>query len=185
MRPVGRPLSDDETGELEERAQINIWRTELDRRGLAIGPWLRTFKDAILQGESDDALIPVAWSCANQGPEALPLGELKKQIMRITAGRKIAYVVDCAFTEENVRRIVALAEGADLVFIDGGFLEADAAEAARRRHLTASQAGTIARLAGAKRLETLHYSPRYKGLADVLAAEAEAAFSGPWREGAA
>ena len=69
-------------------------------------------KDAILQGESDDALIPVAWSCGNQGPEALPLGELKRQIMRITAGRKIAYVVDCAFTEENVRRIVALGKAA-------------------------------------------------------------------------
>jgi len=168
---------------LEERAQINIWRTELDRRGLAIGPWLRTFKDAILQGESDDTLIQVVWSGGNQGPPALPLGDLRKQIMRITAGRKIAYVVDCAFADENVRRIVALAEGADLLFIEGGFLEADAAEAARRRHLTASQAGTIARLAGVKHLQTFHYSPRYKGQGDALVAEAEAAFSGsPGRE---
>jgi ribonuclease Z len=163
---------------LEERAHINIWRTELDRRGLAIGPWLRVFKDAILQGEREDTLIPVAWSAGSQGPAALPLGELKKQIMRVTAGRKIAYVVDCAFTGENVRRIVALAEGADLLFIEGGFLEADAAEAARRRHLTASQAGTIARMARVKRLQTLHYSPRYKGQGDALAAEAEAPFSG-------
>jgi ribonuclease Z len=91
--------------------------------------------------------------------------------MRVTAGRKIAYVVDCAFTEENVRRIVALTGGADLLFIEGGFLQADAAEAARRRHLTASQAGTIARLAGVKRLQTLHYSPRYKNRGDALAAE--------------
>jgi ribonuclease BN (tRNA processing enzyme) len=73
--------------------------------------------------------------------------------------------------DENVRRIVALAEGADLLFIEGGFLTADAAEAARRRHLTASQAGSIARMAGVKRLHTLHYSPRYK-----VAAEAEAPF---------
>jgi hypothetical protein len=40
--------------------------------------------------------------------------------MRITAGRKIAYVVDCAFTKENVRRIVALAEGADLLSSKAG-----------------------------------------------------------------
>jgi ribonuclease Z len=163
---------------LEERAHINIWRSELDRRGLAVGPWLRAFKDAILRGESDDTLIQVAWSGAHRGPESLPLGELKRQIMRVTAGRKIAYVVDCAFTEENVRRIVALAGGADLLFIEGGFLQADAAEAALRRHLTASQAGTIARLAGVKRLQTLHYSRRYKGQSDVLAAEAAGAFSG-------
>jgi ribonuclease Z len=73
---------------LKERAHINIWRTELDRRGLAIGPWLRTFKDAILQSASDDTLIQVVWSGGNQGPEALPLGELKRQIMRITAGAR-------------------------------------------------------------------------------------------------
>jgi len=97
--------------------------------------------------------------------------------MRITAGRKIAYVVDCSFVEENIRKIVALAEGADLLFIEGGFLETDAADAARRRHVTASQAGTIARLAGVTRLLTLHYSPRYKDQGHALAAEAEAAFS--------
>jgi ribonuclease Z len=162
---------------LEERARINIWRSELDRRGLAVGPWLRTFKDAILRGEKDDTLVRVAWSGASRGPEALPLGELKKQIMRMTAGRKVAYVVDCAFTEANVRKIVALAEGADLLFIEGAFLQADAGEAALRRHLTASQAGAIARLAGVKRLLTLHFSPRYKDQGHVLAAEAEAAFS--------
>ena len=38
--------------------------------------------------------------------------------------------MDCAFTKENVSKIVALAEGADLLFIEGGFLQADAAEAA-------------------------------------------------------
>ena len=163
---------------LEERAHINIWRNELDRRGLAVGPWLRAFKDAILRGQNDDVLIRVAWAAASRGPEALPLGELKKQIMRVTSGRKIAYVVDCAFTEENVGRIVALAKGADVLFIEGGFLQADAADAALRRHLTASQAGTIARLADAKRVQTLHYSPRYKDQAGALAAEADAAFSG-------
>src|SRR6516165_4319138 len=162
---------------LEERAHINIWRNELDRRGLAVGPWLRAFKDAIIRGQNDDVLIRVAWSTASRGPEALPLGELKKQIMRVTSGRKIAYVVDCAFTEENVGRIVALAKGADVLFIEGGFLQADAADAALRRHLTASQAGIIARLADAKRVQTLHYSPRYKDQAGALAAEADAAFS--------
>ena len=162
---------------LEERAHINIWRNELERRGLAVGPWLRTFKDALRRGQKDDDLIRVAWAAAPRGPDALPLGELRQQIMRVTSGRKIAYVVDCAFTAENVGKIVGLAKGADLLFIEGGFLQADAADAALRRHLTASQAGTIARLADAKRVQTLHYSPRYKDRAEALAAEAEAAFS--------
>jgi ribonuclease BN (tRNA processing enzyme) len=91
-----------------------------------------------------------------------PLGLLKKEIMKITAGRKIAYVVDCIFSDANVEKIGRLAKDADILFIEATFLDADATLAETRRHLTARQAGTIARLAGVKRLVTMHYSPRYK-----------------------
>lgn len=37
--------------------------------------------------------------------------------MRTARGQKIAYVVDAAYHEENVDRIVALARGADQLFI--------------------------------------------------------------------
>jgi ribonuclease Z len=106
------------------------------------------------------------------------LGQLKREIMRVTAGRKIAYVVDIAFSPQNIGKVVDLAKGADILFIEGGFLDVDAADAALRRHLTAGQAGTIARLAGVKRLETLHYSPRYQGNGTALVEEAAAAFRG-------
>jgi ribonuclease Z len=87
-------------------------------------------------------------------------------------------VVDCAFTRANVEKIVALAKDADTLFIEATFFEADAAIAAQRRHLTAHQAGTIARLAGVKRLVTFHYSPRYRGEGERLAEEAQLAFLG-------
>ena len=167
---------------LQERAHINIWRNRLDSLGLAVGPWLRTFKDAVVRGDPEDTPLSVAWSPAASGPASLPLGLLKREIMRVTAGRKIAYVVDVAFTPENLGKIQDLAQGADILFIEGGFLDVDAADAALRRHLTAAQAGTIARLSGVKRLETLHYSPRYQGNASALAQEAAAAFQ---RSGAA
>ena len=96
--------------------------------------------------------------------------------MKISSGRKIAYVVDCAYTERNIDRIVKLAKGADALFIEGGFLECDTAAAAARRHLTARQAGAIARRAGVKRLATFHYSPRYRGRGAELAQEAQDAF---------
>ena len=35
---------------LEERARINIWRNKVEAMGLAVGPWLGTFKEAILGG---------------------------------------------------------------------------------------------------------------------------------------
>jgi ribonuclease Z len=161
---------------LQERAHINIWRHRLHSRGLAVGPWLRAFKEAVVRGDPEDTPVSVAWVPGACGPGSLPLGQLKREIMRLTAGRKIAYVVDVAFTQANVVKIVDLAQGADILFIEGGFLEADAADAALRRHLTAGQAGTIARLCGVKRLETLHYSPRYHGCGSALAQEAAAAF---------
>jgi len=163
---------------LQERAHINIWRNRLDGLGLAVGPWLRAFKDAIVRGDPEDTPISVAWSQETGGPGSLPLGQLKREIMRVTAGRKIAYVVDVAFTPANLAKIINLAQGADVLFIEGGFLNADAADAALRRHLTAGQAGTIARRSGVKRLKTLHYSPRYQGRGNALAQEAEAAFRG-------
>ena len=162
---------------LEERAQINVWRNKVEAMGLAIGPWLRAFKEATLRGADDDALVDVTWRDSQpEKPPALPLGLLKKEIMKITSGRKIVYVVDCAFTDANVEKIIRLARDADTLFIEATFLDADAEAAAMRRHLTARQAGILARLAGVKRLVTLHYSPRYKGQAHRLAQEAQDAF---------
>ena len=162
---------------LEERAHINVLRNKVEAMGLSIGPWLRAFKEAILRGAPDGTLIDVAWHDGQSGKAAaLPLGLLKKEIMKITAGRKIAYVVDCSFTDANVEKIARLAKDADIIFIESTFLEADAELAKARHHLTARRAGTIARLAGAKRLVTLHYSPRYKGKGHQIAEEAQHAF---------
>lgn len=162
---------------LEERAQINVWRNKVEAMGLVVGPWLRNFKAATLQGANDVTLIPVTWrDGGDDRPAALPLGFLKKEIMQITSGRKIVYVVDCAYTDANIEKIVRLAERADMLFIEATFLDVDSEAAAKRRHLTARQAGTLARRAGVKRLVTLHYSPRYRGQGERLAQEAQEAF---------
>lgn len=162
---------------LEERAQINVWRNKVEAMGLVVGPWLRNFKAATLQGANDVTLIPVTWrDGGDDRPAALPLSFLKKEIMQITSGRKIVYVVDCAYTDANIEKIVRLAERADMLFIEATFLDVDFEAAAKRRHLTARQAGTLARRAGVKRLVTLHYSPRYRGQGERLAQEAQEAF---------
>ena len=113
------------------------------------------------------------------GPGTLPLGLLRERLVTITPGQKIAYVTDAADTPANRAAIVDLARGADTLFIEAVFPEADAALAADRAHLTTTQAGELARLAGAARVEPFHFSPRYAGQEAQMLAEVEAAFRGP------
>jgi ribonuclease Z len=58
------------------------------------------------------------------------------------------------------------------------FLSDDEAHATRKNHLTARQAGTIARRIGAKSVAPFHFSPRYEGRAAELVAEVQAAWEG-------
>jgi ribonuclease Z len=162
---------------LEETVQINVWRNKVEALGLSIGPWLRNLKEAAARGDADENLIAVErHEPGSAAPMALPLGDLKREVLQFKPGRKIVYVVDTAFTRPNAEKIIALASNADVLFIEAPFLQVDAHHAAARRHLTAHQAGWLAREAQVKRLVTLHYSPRYQGRGDELEREALAAF---------
>jgi ribonuclease Z len=162
---------------LQERARINIWRSRVEAMGLVVGPWLNAFKEAILSGKDENEPIPVVWVDQRQTrPQTVPLGQLRSRIMKITKGRKLAYVADAAFSQANVEAIVSLASGADILFIESPFLDEDVAQAAARKHLTARQAGQIARLAKAKQVRTFHYSPRYRGREAEFIQEAQSAF---------
>jgi hypothetical protein len=39
---------------VQERARINIWRSRVETMGLVVGPWLNTFKEAILSGKVEN-----------------------------------------------------------------------------------------------------------------------------------
>jgi len=164
---------------LEEKAHINIWKNRLDELGYQPGPWLRELKEAILRGDPDDLPFKASWRQDGGIDErTVSLGYLKAEITRTVQGQKIAYVVDTAYSQDNVRHIVALCEGADILYIESPFMHADVERAAQRKHLTARQAGMLAREAGVKRLATFHYSPRYGDDCEQLAREAQAAFTG-------
>jgi ribonuclease Z len=161
---------------LEEGRHVNVWKNHLLERGLLTGPWLQSLKRAALRGDPDETLIAVP--ATSGGNRSIPLGELKRDILRIVPGQKIGYVVDTLYNEDNARRITELVRGADQLFIEAPFLQQDAAHAAARYHLTAHQAGTLARRAGVKHCIPCHFSARYSGQEDKLAAEALSAFHG-------
>lgn len=163
---------------LEEKAHVNVWKTKLNELGFPVGPWLKELKRAVLRGDPDEAPFRVWWREAGAVIErTVPLGMLKARILQIVPGQKIAYVVDATYHEANARAIVELARNADALFIEAGFLHEDARRAAERSHLTARQAGLLAREAGAKTLVPFHFSPRYAGQGERLRQEAAEAFA--------
>lgn len=80
-------------------------------------------------------------------------------------GQRFAFVMDTAPCAEAV----ALARDADLLVCEATFGDAEADVAAAYGHLTARDAATIAREAGARRLVLTHFSQRYRDTAPLLA----------------
>ena len=164
---------------LEEKAHVNVWRNRLVEMGLATGPWLNELKRAVAEGAADDMPIRAWWRDRHGEHErVVTVGELKAGALEIVAGQKLGYVTDIRYTAENEARVAHLAADADQLFIESVFLSSEAEHAARKFHLTAAQAGTIARSARAKIVAPFHFSPRYLGREAELLAELERARTG-------
>jgi ribonuclease Z len=142
--------------------------------GLRVGPWLRDFKRAVIRGEGDET--PIKVSPSQKGP--MPLGWLKNHLVKISPGQRLGYVVDAGYGQTNHQRIVALVQGADLLFIEAAFLHEDAERAKATSHLTAFQAGCLAAEAGVKRVIPFHFSPKYGSGGERIASEVQEAFNG-------
>jgi ribonuclease Z len=151
---------------LEEKVHVNVWKTRLAEMGLVPGPWLNDLKRAVAEDLSDDTPI-----------HGRTLGELKSRLLEFAPGQKIAYVTDIRYSEENEARVAALAADADLLYIESVFLSTEAEHAARKHHLTAAQAGRIARAARAKHVVPFHFSPRYEGREAELLAELQSSLA--------
>lgn len=166
---------------LEERFHVNVLKDRLKALNLPVGPWLKKFKDNIYSGEDEETLFEVAWK--NKGEQkhkrVFRLGELKEKITRITPGQKIVYITDIRYTPENTEKVIDFAKDADYLFIEASFLDAEQETAYEKYHLTARQAGSLARKAGVKQFRLFHFSPRYTHNAELLYQEAEAAFYTP------
>jgi ribonuclease Z len=89
-------------------------------------------------------------------------------------GQVFAFVMDTRLCDGAF----ALAEGADMLVAEATFLSEHADLADAYGHLTASQAGTIARDAGARLLVLTHFSQRYTDVADRARIEAAKVFDG-------
>ena len=103
-----------------------------------------------------------------------------------TGGSLVAKLLNCFFVNEiiaqskattchypDIRSIIEIGgEDAKLIL-----LEKDREIARKKYHLTAMEAGEIAREAGVKNMELFHFSPRYEGNSLELQKEAYEAFN--------
>ena len=167
----------------DEAVHINVWKPRLQALGLPTGPWLTELRKLVRQGAEDATPVAIRWRDRDGGRErTMTVGELKREVLELTPGQRICYVTDAAMTEANADRIVQLARGADLLFIEAAFLEADAAHATRKSHLTARFAVGIARRAGVRQAVPFHFSTRYLDEGELLTQEFEAAWRGGRQE---
>jgi ribonuclease Z len=164
---------------LKERFHVNIIKEGLKRLKIPVGPWLRRFKEALYEEHPTEEDFQVVWKEGGKGRKlTFRLGDLANQIARISPGQKITYIVDVVFSPENAEKIIGFARNADHLFIEAAFLDAELEIAHNKYHLTAKQAGTLAREAGVKQFTLLHFSPRYAHTAYLLQEEADQAFAG-------
>lgn len=78
-------------------------------------------------------------------------------VSEVRRGQRFAFVMDTRLCEG----VDALAEGCDLLVIESTFLDGDHQLAVDHGHLTAGQAGRVARDAGVRHLVLTHFSQRY------------------------
>lgn len=161
---------------LEEPIHIAIHKDALHRHGFHPGPWLGHFKDLVFRGTDPDVAVSVPLDGGRT--RKLSLGWLRAHISSTEPGMKIVYVTDCSPVYGNFRRILQLAQNVHLLAIEAMFAHRDLDRARQRNHLTAWQAGRLARMAGVGRLKVFHHSPRYQRCSEELEQEAWAAFRG-------
>jgi ribonuclease Z len=95
-------------------------------------------------------------------------------VSEVRRGQRFAFVMDTRLCEG----VDALAEDCDLLVIESTFLDGDHQLAADHGHLTAGQAGRVAKEAGVRHLVLTHFSQRYSDPAEFEREARAAGFDG-------
>lgn len=162
---------------LSEKIHINIKKDRLQALDLPVGPWLGDLKRYIREERPDNFTFIARWKRDGEIKEReFVLGNIREEIVTMTKGQKISYVVDAIYSKENESRIIDLAGGSDILYCEAAFLDRDGDRAKERYHLTAKQSGLIAKKAGVKKLIIFHFSPKYTSNPSELYDEAMGEF---------
>jgi ribonuclease Z len=156
---------------VSEREFYNIDPVKLEAMGKQPGPWLNELKRWARLGRDPAGQVGV-------DGEQLEAAALAEKLLIVTPGRTLVYVADVRGSHDNQGKIVELSRGADVLFCEGAFLHEDKERADETYHLTAREAGELARRAEVGRLVVFHFSPKYEGRFAELEQEALQAHRG-------
>jgi len=159
---------------LKEKYHVNISKERLEEMNYPSGSWLNELKRCVYEDKPDNYILRVP--LIKNGSQEKSLGQLKEELVLISPGQKISYVVDTVYNESNKARIVDLVKDSDIFFCESPFLAEEESRGLERFHLTARQAGIIAREAGVRKLNVFHFSSRHTLRAEQLVREAKEAF---------
>lgn len=160
---------------LEESNRFNVKPDALQGMELNSGPWLDELKRMLRGDYPREARLQIPLNSG--GKKELTLREWRDLLIIESKGQKIVYVVDNQYNPSNAERILSLAQNANSFYCEASFSHADEAIAKERFHLTATQAGLLARRARVTRLIPFHFSPRYQSEPDRLKEEALSVFA--------
>ena len=154
---------------LTEREHDSLNRELLESGPLRPGPWVSQVLQALRNGTIGELSVEI------QGGK-FSGQKLADLYFRREPGAKLAYIVDTAWSDLSRPVMMKLAQGADQLFCDSFYAEADAKSAEKHRHMTARRAAQLARDARVKHLTLIHFSKRYAGRYDKLVEEARSIF---------
>jgi ribonuclease Z len=164
---------------LQENLHVNINKDRLKSMRVVEGAWLNDLKQSVIERKPDSYVIEIPINKKGDPIfEKNTLGQLKEDLVDISQGQKIGYVVDTIYNEPNSKRIIELVKSADIFFCESPFLADEEIRGQERFHLTSYQAGTLAREAGVKQLQVFHFSSRHRDRREQFYNEAQETFLG-------
>ncbi|MFH1349795.1 MAG: MBL fold metallo-hydrolase [Pseudomonadota bacterium] len=163
---------------LKENFYVNIIKEGLRELCLPVGAWLNRFKQALYEQKDLGSDFLVTWEERGKvvKEKKFVLGELAEKVAAVSPGQKITYITDIIGSPENYEKVLKLAHKADHLFIEAAFLDRDKETAKKKYHLTAKEAGELAKRAGVNQFTPFHFSPRYCANSKEIKREAMEAF---------
>jgi ribonuclease Z len=137
---------------VREPERANVDTSAMVQAGLKPGPWLQPVKDLAVPDDREIAI----------DGRSVRVGELRRQLMRVTPGDSVAYLTDFLLSDADAAdQLVAFLRGCRTLVCENNYRDADAELARKHFHMTSSEVGQLAARVGAERLILFHLSDRY------------------------